>query len=331
MITRMRKNGRTESKLGVIDHAKKAIETCKIKGVFISDQSLVDNRRRKQGVVEDHPLFIIDTEQQCKLKRLSWLKRCNKESKVEFNFQTRELSATESTNLLQRNSENLDERVKENKITSSRTISSPILPRFFKTFIKELEALEEYNTLNKDPLIKIKNSLLSNQITDQSSCTPLMIGLEFNKANDTDLLQYPQLKSNSGMNTANLNVPIKFAYKRCLLNNSEIPKINSTLSPDLSLRIIIRKSYTNSPKLPNERQSVPLNFIPGVKDAKNLKKIRKTKLLRNSLNFVEHVTFCFQGISFQINKDESKTFKALAHAACMGLAIPAPSTHACNQ
>ncbi|XP_012553855.1 uncharacterized protein LOC100213018 isoform X2 [Hydra vulgaris] len=307
-------------------------DVLEIMGVFISDQSVVDNRRRKQGVVEDHPLFNIDTEQQCKLKRLSWLKRCNKESKGESNFQTRELSATESTNLLQRNSENLDEQVNEKKITSSKTISSPLLPRFFKTFIKELEASEEYNTLNKDPSIKVKNSLLSNQITDQSSSAPLTnVGLEFNKDNDTELFQYPQLKSNSDMNTANLKVPIKFAYKRCLINNSETPKIKSTLSPDLSLRIIIRKSYTNSPKLPNERQSVPLNFIPGVKNAENLKKIRKTKLLRNSLNFFEQATFCFQGISFQINKDESKTFKALAHAACMGLAIPAPSTHACNQ
>lgn len=74
-------------------------------------------------------------------------------------------------------------------------------------------------------------------------------------------------------------------------------------------------------RLTMPRNSVPMNFIPG--------RTPSTKGVR-PVFIQQRATFCFKGITCQILGTMPKTYKALAHAGCVGLIIPGPSQHTCD-
>ncbi|XP_066934664.1 micronuclear linker histone polyprotein-like isoform X2 [Clytia hemisphaerica] len=73
------------------------------------------------------------------------------------------------------------------------------------------------------------------------------------------------------------------------------------------------------------KTTVPKNFIPGqqqkhILDSQRKKTNRKPK----------KVSFCFRGIPFRVYNNTPRTHRALAHAGCIALIIPAPGNHKCR-
>ena len=83
--------------------------------------------------------------------------------------------------------------------------------------------------------------------------------------------------------------------------------------------------------------AVPKNFIPGQTRPGDLTESGRHK--RNgdnslSLNYKNvkprKVSFCFRGVPFRVFNNMPRTYRALAHAGCIALIIPAPESHKCK-
>ena len=93
----------------------------------------------------------------------------------------------------------------------------------------------------------------------------------------------------------------------------------------------ISTASSNSNRLLSPRHSVPMNFIPGrtypvVKSSNR----PRNKSLPVPLSNIKTVTFCFKGITCQLSQNTPRTYKAFAHAGCVGLLAAAPSSHKCK-
>ena len=183
--------------------------------------------------------------------------------------------------------------------------------------------LKKFDSSDEEPL-KLSNNLTNNQVSGEIIFKHLInIVPDFDKAYTGDLVQTVPSEINDSFDKSSYkSFPIKFERRllRSLDKIDQTPKTDSLLSP-----------YSNSLRLSHERHSVPLNFIPGVTNIERSNKTQRKQSSCTSIHFVEQATFCFKGVNCRIYKNTSKTYKALAHAACMGLVIPAPSSHKCSQ
>jgi len=87
----------------------------------------------------------------------------------------------------------------------------------------------------------------------------------------------------------------------------------------------------------HHRVAVPKNFIPGHIRPGDLAEVNRYKrsggnsLVQNYMNGKPRkVSFCFRGIPFRVFNDTPRTYRALAHAGCIALIIPAPESHKCK-
>lgn len=76
------------------------------------------------------------------------------------------------------------------------------------------------------------------------------------------------------------------------------------------------------------RASVPMNFIPGFTTPQQGRP--RNRSLPVSLTVFRKASFCFKGVTCRIYQNSPRTYRALAHAGCVALIIPAPESHKCK-
>jgi len=124
---------------------------------------------------------------------------------------------------------------------------------------------------------------------------------------------------------------IKFELKKSKKNISDSEMSCSTDSAcgsTHSISTVSSDSIFQSPRMKTHRTSVPMNFIPGLTSPTTGRP--RNKSLPVSLTYFRKASFCFKGVTCRIFQNTPRTYRALAHAGCIGLVIPAPATHKCK-